>query len=166
MFWWRNKNGVYSVKSGYWLGLLGHQRESADATVEMDQTMWRVVWNFAGPPKLRHFLWSACKGSLATKWVLYQKYCVSSPLCDRCNGDEETILLALCDCPNISPMWAQHSAALLIQDAPRTSVIEFLLWLLNHASDEAFGSLCATLWAGWFIRNKYIFDAHVQQNGG
>ena len=90
------------MKSGYWLGLLGHNPN--DNFDEATRKLWENIWKIPAPPKLGNFLWRACKGSLATKQVLYNRYCVPSPICDRCRADPETIYHALCECPNVAAM--------------------------------------------------------------
>lgn len=146
------------MKSGYWMGMLGHQANGTTNVANPDHKSWKIVWNASGPPKLRHFLWSACKESLATKWVLYQRYCVPSSVCDRCGAESETTIHALCDCSSITPLWDHHPSARILRDAPRTTFSEFLTWLYDHTSIEEFSLLCSTLWAGCFIRNKAIFE--------
>lgn len=64
-------NGLYTVKSGYWLGMLGCVGPDIDPHGLLLRKQWVMVWNIPGPPKLRHFLWRLCKRSLATKHVLY-----------------------------------------------------------------------------------------------
>lgn len=57
LFWGHNKNGIYSVGSGYWLGMVGSDDNnlSRNAAV-MNRKMWDNVWTVKGPPKLKHFL--------------------------------------------------------------------------------------------------------------
>lgn len=114
---------------------------------------------YPSPPKLRHLIWRMCKGSLATKQVLYNRYCVNSPWCDPCNTDAESIFHALCDCPNIASIWVNSpAAAVVLRDAPRSSIPVFLCWIIDHCQDDTFLSLCTSLWVAWYIRNKEIFS--------
>ena len=75
-FWSPAKDGIYSVKSGYWLGLLGHTVEDNNS-----QDIWRIVWKIGGPPKLSHFLWQACKENMAVKEVLYKRHIATDEMC-------------------------------------------------------------------------------------
>lgn len=68
---------MYSVKSGYWLGVLG--REQAIASDNSD--LWKLVWNLGGPPKLAHFIWQACRGNMAVKEVLFRRHIAQYELC-------------------------------------------------------------------------------------
>lgn len=52
LFWPLNKNGIYSVKSGYWLGRSGHDDVMSNAEAAEASKLWRIVGNLAGPPKL------------------------------------------------------------------------------------------------------------------
>lgn len=123
--------------------------------------LWRCIWNLSVPLKLRHFLWRACTGSLATKQILYNRYCVFSPVCDRCSCDPETILHAICDCPENAAIWSPFSLAAVHSGAPRSSVMEFLLWVKAHSSPYEFRSCCTSLWAGWFMRYKTLFTSKI-----
>ena len=70
-YWWLTKNGEYTVKSGYWIDLFGPIIERGAANDDRNRKMWNTLRSLQAPPKLKQFLWRACKGSLATKWVLY-----------------------------------------------------------------------------------------------
>lgn len=147
------------MRSGNRLGLLGHTNGADSSSVE-SLRVWLAVWNTDGPPKLRHFLWRAYKDSLATKYGLYQRYCVPSPLCYRCSNDPKTILNAILDCPKVQPIWAIHPNLSLLQDAPRSPFAYFIMWVFGHASNDNLDSILATVWDAWFFRNKQIFVGH------
>ena len=150
LYWWLNKNGKYSMKSGYWVGLLGHTHEDDNVVDAADKKLWSTVWNISGPPKLRHFIWRSCKGSLVTKKYLFQRYSAPSPTCDRCDTGTESIILALIDCPLSSPMWNSHTACRLLDGAPRSSFFNLLGRLHDHEARDELSSIYATLWAAWF----------------
>lgn len=73
VFWGMNKNGRYSVKSGYWFGHMRTMNPMQNAY----NSLWCKVWNIQGPPKMRHFLWCACKGSLSVNEVRFQRHILS-----------------------------------------------------------------------------------------
>ncbi|XP_021721016.1 uncharacterized protein LOC110688556 [Chenopodium quinoa] len=74
LFWWPSKNGEYTVKSGYWLGRLGHVEGVANTLSENEREAWKLVWNLGGPPKLSHFIWKTCKGSMPVKQELHRRH--------------------------------------------------------------------------------------------
>lgn len=155
LFWWLTSTGVYSVQSGYRLGLLGHSPN--DNIDESMRKFWVNIWKIPDPPKLGNFLWHACKRSLATKQVLYNRYYVPFPICDRCHSKPETIFHAFCECPNVAPMWNLSSSTVIHKDAPRSSVLSLFLWMMDHTSNENVLALCTNLWGAWFFRNKEVF---------
>ena len=144
------------MKSGYWLGLLGHNPN--DNFDEATCKLWTNIWKIPAPPKLGNFVWRASKGSLATRQVLYDCYCVPSPICDRCHAEPETIFHAVCECPNVAAMWNTSSSTPIPRDATRSSLFSLLQWMMGYASNEEVLSLCTTLWAAWFFRNKDVFS--------
>ena len=36
-----------------------------------------------------------------------------------------------------------------------------LEWLYKHSSSDEFLTICTTLWAAWFVRNKQVFEGGV-----
>ncbi|KAL2926122.1 hypothetical protein RDABS01_001197 [Bienertia sinuspersici] len=105
LFWWPNKNGEYTVKSGYWLAKQGSQMPRSDPGSE--NKLWSKIWNLNGPPKLRHFLWQACKGSLPVMERLRHRHITMNAMCPICNEEEETIIHAIFECSNVREIW-QH----------------------------------------------------------
>lgn len=158
VYWLYSTDGRYTVKSGYWLGRLGAANAHPNAPLNACDRLWPKIWNLDCPPKMRHFLWRACKGSLATNQVRFRRHIAQSPLCGRCQEEPETICHALVDCRMNKVVWESHPGGLLIAGAPRTSFLDLFGWLVEHASMETL-ILCATaMWATWFKRNKTIFE--------
>uniref|UniRef100_A0A803N5Y0 Reverse transcriptase zinc-binding domain-containing protein n=1 Tax=Chenopodium quinoa TaxID=63459 RepID=A0A803N5Y0_CHEQI len=71
MCWWLSSNGLYTTKSAYWLGLMGHVSSLRFRLNGEREELWNRIWHIGGPPKLCQFLWRACTGSLATLGRLF-----------------------------------------------------------------------------------------------
>lgn len=48
-FWWPERHGNYTVKTGYWLGRLGCLDAWKLLNGGPDLELWRLVWNLGGP---------------------------------------------------------------------------------------------------------------------
>ena len=81
--WCPNKNGIFSVKTAYWLGRCGHDR-SLHLGFRRTYDIWKVVWQIQAPPKVRNFGWRCCSNMLSVKANLFAKRIVDNPICDSC----------------------------------------------------------------------------------
>lgn len=98
LFWWPTRNGLFTVRSCYWLGRLGRLRTWRLQHGERESERWQGVWRVEGPPKLTHFIWRACKGSLPVREVLFSRHIGESPLCEICGVASESIIHSLLEC--------------------------------------------------------------------
>lgn len=65
MGWRYNENGVYSVKSGYWLST--HIPGNIEVLpTNGNVTLRQKIWKTNVPPKVHHFVWKTLSQSLAT----------------------------------------------------------------------------------------------------
>lgn len=147
LYWLNNKNGRYSVRSGYWLARSIHPRHSTAASLNAEHIVWKKIWNLNGPPKLKHLLWRGCKNSLPVNDVRKHRHLAESELCTRCSMATETLHHAIFECPSHQNMWLAHPCQRLISDAPNDSFMDFIQWLIAHASGEEFILVCASFWA-------------------
>ncbi|CAO2837557.1 unnamed protein product [Amaranthus hypochondriacus] len=137
---------------------MGEDTTRMDNSSSVQRKLWNKVWNVDGPPKLKHFMWRACKNTLPVNEVRYRRHMATSPLCTRCNVFEETICHALIDCQQVQTMWNSHIHADIISAAPRTSFMDCFAWLMDKCDHDSLAVICASLWACWFGRNKFIME--------
>jgi hypothetical protein len=67
--WAPAMNGLFTVKSAYWLGMDELHRPSQGATSRAPngrRAIWKTLWGCPAPPKVRVFAWKLATNSLAT----------------------------------------------------------------------------------------------------
>ena len=143
------------MRTGYWLGM---GNPSRPATPQHDDDVWKKIWKLHWPPKLKHFLWRACKNSLPVNEICHYRHMAQSPACSRCDGGVENVCHALLDHQSNRSMWLTHPHYSIVQDAPRSSFVDTFRWLLSHASSEELTTIGPSLWACWMCRNKIVMD--------
>ncbi|XP_021722691.1 uncharacterized protein LOC110690168 [Chenopodium quinoa] len=158
LFWWPSKLGEYSVKTGYWLGKLGQQAVQNAMNQEEEKRVWKIVWSPDRQPKLNHFLWRACRGSLGVKENLFRRHIVRDDLCCCCGIEVESISHVLFECHSATRAWSGSDFGPLIADAPKVSFKQTLLLLDSKIDKKKLGKILAIGWAVWFCRNKWVFD--------
>uniref|UniRef100_A0A803LAH5 F-box domain-containing protein n=1 Tax=Chenopodium quinoa TaxID=63459 RepID=A0A803LAH5_CHEQI len=156
-FWGAADDGIFTTKSGYLVGRLSHIRGWELHFGSTAAVAWKRVWNIEGPPKLRNFLWRACTGPLATLGRLHQRHIRESGLCGCCGGGEESILHALFRCSNVKSMWDMSIFAGLLVDAPFSSFVDLLLWVISKVSKDELMLFVSMVWAAWAYRNSVVF---------
>ena len=157
-YWWPARNGLFSVKSCYWLGKLGHLRTWRLQHGEGETKLWSNVWRVQGPPKLQHFIWRACKGSLGVKERLQWRHICEEASCPVCGSPSETIGHALFSCTIAQEVWKVSTYGPLIAAAPDGPFDVVFSWLHSRCSKEEMRTLCALMWVVWYCRNKRVFD--------
>lgn len=89
---WRHSNdGLFSVNSAY-DSLLNH------ASSFPEDPLWKLIWRWDGPPKIRSFLWLSSLDKLTTMNTLSQRKIVVSALCPMGCHTHENVLHVLRDC--------------------------------------------------------------------
>ncbi|KAL5774533.1 hypothetical protein ACOSP7_012090 [Xanthoceras sorbifolium] len=63
--WHYSKDGHYSVKSGYYVGLTLKEIPSSSESGSL-ASWWKFIWSISVPPKVKLFLWRAAKDWLHT----------------------------------------------------------------------------------------------------
>lgn len=157
-YWWPSKYGEYSVKPGYWLGRMGRLRVELDGMDEENKETWRTAWRIGGPPKLSHFLWQACRGSMAVKEVLFRRHIASDDLCGCCGLESESIIHVLFECTEAKSTWVSSTFYSIINEAHISSFAARLIWLASKVSNSELRSIMAITWAIWFCRNKRVHE--------
>lgn len=153
-FWSHTKDGIYSVKSGYWLGVLGRLQATANDNSEL----WNLVWNMGGPPKLSHFVWQAYRGRMAVKEVLFRRHVAQDELCVCCGVEVESINHVLFECSTAEVVWDESGYKAIVEAAPSGSFEARLRWWVNKVGTEEVRRIMTIAWAIWFIRNKFVHD--------
>lgn len=136
LYWWPATNGLFSTKSSFWLGRIGHIRGWVARFGGARDDVWRTVWNLGGPPKLSHFVWRACMGALATRDRLRERHVLSEGGCCYCQGTPETILHAIFQCSLVSSIWDNSPFSQYLVDGPVTSFVDFLVWLKSKMTRQ------------------------------
>lgn len=81
--WHYTEDGIYTVKSGYWLSTHLPSQEQA-IPIWGDPILKQKIWKFDTPPKLHHFLWRLLSRSLATRSNLKRRHITQDEVCKRC----------------------------------------------------------------------------------
>ncbi|XP_021770427.1 uncharacterized protein LOC110734567 [Chenopodium quinoa] len=185
-YWYYTKTGYYTVKSGYWLA---RSLGSTSTTNQAQNNCWRLIWRTRLPPKIQHFLWSACKGNLAVGERLQQRHisqgqragCADAPtnsfaarwlwLGERIGKEELTKVATLC-----WAAWRCRNMAMFEESSPNAVMLatNFCKWSEDHFvykqrvqhTTVVNSSLSTTRWVcpptGMF---KLNVDAHVAGGG-
>ncbi|KAL2899415.1 hypothetical protein RDABS01_024497 [Bienertia sinuspersici] len=158
LYWWPCSNGVFTMRSGYWLAKLGHVRSWFNEAHEEERACWKVVWNVFGPPKLCHFVWRACKGALAVMGRLFERHIIDSKTCPICGNQEESIVHTFFSCKYAQEIWSKTEFSSLVSEAPSNSFAERLLWLAGKVKREELTTILTLAWAAWHCRNKEVIE--------
>ena len=106
LYWPYSTSGHYTCRSGY--RFLKEESELLaypQAPPICDKKFWKAIWKLQVPPKIRNFIWRACRNALPTKQVLMRRKIVADLICERCKLDMEDAKHALWSCPELDLVW-------------------------------------------------------------
>lgn len=160
IYWSKEVNGDYSVRSA--CRLLQAQKERW--TADDNNSLWRKMWQVKAPPKVLNLIWRALSYCLPTMVLLDQKRVSVVKTCPVCNGEDETIFHALVTCPFAHQCWQQVKPDVQLEFGRG-----FEGWLENvlcNISNDKKAMVFTVCWAIWKARNdKHWNKKHVTPNG-
>lgn len=105
-YWACTKSGKFTVKSAYHLAVAKFSRKADNIpSASNTNVIWKNLWQISTPPKIGHFLWSACLDTLPTMQNLIRRGMYVDPACCRSGEDQESLSHVLVECPFVQQVW-------------------------------------------------------------
>lgn len=167
LIWPFTKNGSYEVKSGYHGEK--NRRNNLDCNAcssssSVDSNFWKQIWNAKISPKIKTFIWKACRNAISTKQNLFRRKLTDSSLCPIYHEATEDIEHLLLYCPWTKPIWfgSHFQWSMENQEAARLDLWlqdKFALLATNKENQDQNIALLLTLcWYIWKGRNLKLFE--------
>lgn len=158
--WKFNKQGSYSVRSGYRLCMeVFSDQEQLKVAAD-----WSKLWHLDVPPKVKTFLWRSCRDCLPTRVKLRTRGVNCSSICAVCNAALETTWHSLITCPSAKECWEQLGiwnfidSHLLVCENFRELFFALVL-VLDAVQVKRF---VMTLWSTWTKRNTNLWEGRSE----
>jgi hypothetical protein len=156
LIWKGEKDGRYSVRSGY-RNYMKHRNRGCGASKEEG---WSSIWKIHAPPKAKHLLWRVCRDCLPTRIRLRNRYvdCQEEcPLCLSC-GEEEQHLFFNCD--GVREAWHVMGLSHIIQSRLHmfTNVRDIIFDICRQESNMVAGKFATLLWFVWHNGNNKVWN--------
>lgn len=155
MVWDPDSKGQYSVRSAYRLGM----KKLLDTSHLRVAGNWIDLWHLAVPPKVKNFLWRACRGVIPTRDNLRARG-VEELEFAWCENAAESICHVLVTCPKSESTWRSlklwNGIVHQIQVADTFCYVFF--HVLSSLQTEDRRTWAMTLWSLWRSRNQKIWE--------
>lgn len=128
--WHYNEDDIYTVKSGYWLGIHLPTNAAPIPTHGLAKLKHKI-WKTKAPARLKHFLWRFLSKILATGNNLKRRHIVQNDQCRRCCSAAETEDHIFFECPYAKKIWRTSGVSKLTINNPNYTVEKILKHVCN-----------------------------------
>ncbi|XP_010495244.1 PREDICTED: uncharacterized protein LOC104772312 [Camelina sativa] len=161
--WHYTENGIYPVKSGYWLATHLPEQEFQVRPPYGNPQLKTDIWKTKLPPKFKHFLWRMSFRTLATGDELERRHISTNPFCKRCVHVVETTEHLFFTCPNAMQIWRCSNIPIRSLLNPNEHLEDKLKAILEFYKQRSHYDRLSLLpfwilWKIWTSRNKLIFQ--------
>ncbi|GAU30671.1 hypothetical protein TSUD_31430 [Trifolium subterraneum] len=158
--WEEERNGCYSVKSGYKLAmryLIGSDKYHVVGN-------WNGIWKAQAPHKARHLLWRLCRGCLPTRSRLLERRVECTLNCPVCDEEIEDELRIFFRCAVARDSWSAAGLSSVLHNATyqQTNAMDRIFAVCSNESSDTVGRVAMLLWCIWHNRNDKLWNANVQ----
>ncbi|KAH9673795.1 reverse transcriptase domain-containing protein [Citrus sinensis] len=153
-FWAHSKSSKFTSKSAYIS--LNNPISNNDAHI------WKLIWHWKGPQRIRIFLWLEMHGRIKTKEELFKRHIQISMDCEYCGQEKKDVIHALRDCVVAKRIWNHLVLGMFKQSFFSLDLRDWLCFNLGKAGinkvvDEWACLFGVAVWKIWFWRNQFIF---------
>ncbi|CAN1853756.1 Putative ribonuclease H protein At1g65750, partial [Linum perenne] len=148
MIWGPDPRGKFSISSAYEILASGQNSP--------DHNLWKKVWNWQGPNRVKYFLWLVAHNRLLNNAERQKCHMTDSGCCRLCPTMIEDSLHVLRDCKMVQSFWRDF--------LPPPAIASFFSgnlqdWLIHAISSAELGLSCwIAMWLLWKARNEDIFE--------
>lgn len=158
LVWHFSKDGNYSVRMAYQVAFAARSSESSPglgAPSGEQRVKWAEICRLELPPKIRLFLWRACKNILPHAAELTRRHVSSNPYCVHCKVAIETTSHVLMECHGLREIWAAAPFRLSPSGSHDSPWMLFCK-LKNAVFREDLLLAMVIWWKTWELRNKEV----------
>ncbi|CAI0385208.1 unnamed protein product [Linum tenue] len=145
--WGAEKDGRFRLRSAYNLVVDEKEEEPMD--------VWKQLWRWNGPNRVKLFLWLVTHDRLLTNAERKKRQLTSNDECNFCKDEVETTEHIIRRCKKAGGIWNHFSSKV----TEKNTNIDFQTWLnRNLKADEVgvdFGIVC---WLLWKQRNDEVME--------
>jgi hypothetical protein len=156
LIWSIEKDGVYSVRTGYRKLMEAKNRGYGTAREEG----WSGIWKIHAPPKTKHLLWRVCRECLPTRSRLRTRCVQCSEECPLCLTHDENDWHIFFICEAIKSAWSAMELSHIIE--PRlhmfTNPRELIFDICRSATDIEASKTAVLMWFIWQHRNNKVWN--------
>ncbi|GAU30401.1 hypothetical protein TSUD_364470 [Trifolium subterraneum] len=158
--WEEERNGCYSVKSGYQLAM----RNIICSDKYHVMGNWNGIWKAQAPHKARHLLWRLCRGCLPTRSRLLERRVECTLNCPVCDEEIEDELHIFFRCAVARDSWSAAGLSSVLHNATyqQTNVMDRIFTICSNESSDNVGRVAMLLWCIWHNRNDKLWNDNVQ----
>jgi ribonuclease HI len=160
--WHFERNGVFTVKSAYRLGLdLKHRNRdisSCSMAPNGDRSVWNSIWKSKVQPKIQVFGWRVATDTLATMKNKWRRTLELNDRCHICGNDTEDAHHATVRCTKASALRHAMRKIWTLPDEYlfRYTGKDWLQLLLSQVNEVTKSRILMLLWRSWHLRNDVI----------
>ncbi|OMO61937.1 hypothetical protein CCACVL1_23137 [Corchorus capsularis] len=167
LVWPASKNGEYTVKTGYYLLKAQEERQETNqpfSSHHISDQIWKAIWPWKVPRKIRYFCWKLCRGALATQFTLWRRKIACTPICPLCHSEMETPEHVVLLCKWVNLVWFGTDLGHIVDKNSISSVDKWLENSVYNAADNGIQRerveiiVGYTLWNIWKERCSTVFE--------
>ncbi|CAN1126126.1 Putative ribonuclease H protein At1g65750 [Linum perenne] len=113
-----------------------------DNAVTPSDSVWRHIWRWYGPNKVKHFLWLASHKKLLTNEERGRRHLTNQVLCHRCSVHTESISHVIYECDFAMQVWVSEQCKFWFN-------LVLSSWKTNQLGREAPGQARQTQLIAW-----------------
>lgn len=155
MFWHYSPNGIYDVKSGYWVASsIDHVASSSSPS--SSSKWWHSLWSLSIPRKVCTFVWKAFHNALPTYLGLHIRKVLPHSHCPLCVAHEDIIYHSLVLCPSSRSIWKQANLPCKVHTLLCSSFNDLLQRIHGIWGKNLLEWIIILAWCIWFEINKQV----------
>ncbi|XP_073041827.1 uncharacterized protein [Primulina eburnea] len=157
--WHFNKDEKYSVQYAYRVLM---ERLIPQHNLKIPGS-WSRLWQLKIPPKVKMFLWQACRQCLPTRSKLNSRGIFVPLSCVICDRDIEHTWHTFIVCKYVRECWAHDGILNLMDTFSNTSesFSDFVFKVLSMSNETIVGKIAMILWSVWKQRNNKLWNDSI-----